>query len=81
VRSVVLLEREARLGMKLLFGESEKNTRGDEKSTGRLFENPGRVESFRTGRGIIGRHGAKSRRAQVRDVCVDVLSRWEAPRG
>jgi hypothetical protein len=30
---------------------------------------------------MVLENGAKSRRAQVRDVCVDVLSRWEAPRG
>ena len=30
---------------------------------------------------MVLENGAKSRRAQVRDVCADVLSRWEAPRG
>lgn len=30
---------------------------------------------------MVLENGAKSRRAQVRDACTDVLSKWEAPRG
>ncbi len=30
---------------------------------------------------MVLENGAKSRRAQVRDACADVLAKWEAPRG
>jgi hypothetical protein len=30
---------------------------------------------------MVLENGAKSKRAQVRDVCVEVLAKWEAPRG
>jgi hypothetical protein len=30
---------------------------------------------------MVLENGAKSKRAQVRDVCTDVLAKWQAPRG